>query len=289
MDGKQARRTGASSPLGQLFDHGFDCICNMAHCAISSAYLMNGSTRWFFLQQCTLQYRFFQAQWEEYYTHVLPHSTGQIGVTEVNYGLGVLTIFMGFVDREALWLQQLKDVLPYAVSSCLPPWLVNLELRYVSTVGWTCMVIVLVLLSFLRVCDHLDTNRARFGAACNLLSPLIIGICPFLLPVEYIRDNTRYISVAVGLLFSHITKKQIVYSMAKMTFSSIQLDVLPFFFVCLWIRYDERLTEEGAFLAIKGLCLWHAFRLCHWASIAINQICKKLDIWCLRIKHKKTD
>lgn len=120
MDGKQARRTGASSPLGQLFDHGFDCICNMAHCAISSAYLMNGSTRWFFLQQCTLQYSFFQAQWEEYYTHVLPHSTGQIGVTEVNYGLGVLTIFMGFVDREALWLQQLKDVLPYAVSSCLP-------------------------------------------------------------------------------------------------------------------------------------------------------------------------
>ena len=189
---------------------------------------MNGSTRWFFLQQCTLQYSFFQAQWEEYYTHVLPHSTGQIGVTEVNYGLGVLTIFMGFVDREALWLQQLKDVLPYAVSSCLPPWLVNLELRYVSTIGWTCMVIVLVLLSFLRVCNHLDTNRARFGAACNLLSPLIIGVCPFLLPVEYIRDNTRYISVAVGLLFSHITKKQV----RRATFSCIIILPFSYLFDC---------------------------------------------------------
>ena len=247
---------------------------------------MNGSTRWYFLQQCTLQYSFFMAQWEEYYTHVLPHSTGQIGVTEVNYGLGLLTIFMGFVDREAFWLQQLKDVLPYAVSSCLPPSLVHLELRYMSTVGWTCMVTVLVILSFLRVCNHLDTNRARFGAACNLLSPLMVGIAPFLLPLDYIQDNTRFISVATGLLFSHITKKQIVYSMAKMTFASIQLDALFFFLVCLWIRCDERLTEDGAFLAIKALCLWHAFRLCHWAGIAINQICKKLDIWCLRIKHK---
>ena len=33
MDGKQSRRTGTSSPLGQLFDHGFDCICLLSHCA----------------------------------------------------------------------------------------------------------------------------------------------------------------------------------------------------------------------------------------------------------------
>ena len=29
IDGKQARRTGTSSPLGQLFDHGCDCVCNL--------------------------------------------------------------------------------------------------------------------------------------------------------------------------------------------------------------------------------------------------------------------
>lgn len=27
LDGKQARKTGSSSPLGQLFDHGCDSIC----------------------------------------------------------------------------------------------------------------------------------------------------------------------------------------------------------------------------------------------------------------------
>ena len=28
IDGKQARRTGTGSPLGELFDHGLDCIAN---------------------------------------------------------------------------------------------------------------------------------------------------------------------------------------------------------------------------------------------------------------------
>ena len=28
-DGKQARRTGSSSPLGMLFDHGLDCVTSL--------------------------------------------------------------------------------------------------------------------------------------------------------------------------------------------------------------------------------------------------------------------
>jgi len=38
VDGKQARRTGSSSPLGQLFDHGCDAITTM----LISLLLMQG-------------------------------------------------------------------------------------------------------------------------------------------------------------------------------------------------------------------------------------------------------
>mmetsp|Transcript_28400 Transcript_28400/g.83526 ORF Transcript_28400/g.83526 Transcript_28400/m.83526 type:complete len:160 (-) Transcript_28400:930-1409(-) len=55
MDGKQARRTGTSSPLGQLFDHGFDCICNLAHLSAAGGYDMSGGTRWFVGLQLILQ------------------------------------------------------------------------------------------------------------------------------------------------------------------------------------------------------------------------------------------
>jgi ethanolaminephosphotransferase len=85
MDGKQARRTGTSSPLGQLFDHGVDCLGNIAAISSASAYVMMGGTPWYFITQVSLQFSFFLAQWEEYYTHVLPHANGKwIGVTEVS-------------------------------------------------------------------------------------------------------------------------------------------------------------------------------------------------------------
>ena len=80
MDGKQARRTGQSSPLGQLFDHGFDCICNLAHSSTQAGYLLLES-RWFFAFQGSLFFAFFMAQWEEYYTGMLPHAMGNFGVT----------------------------------------------------------------------------------------------------------------------------------------------------------------------------------------------------------------
>jgi ethanolaminephosphotransferase len=89
MDGKQARRTGASSPLGQLFDHGFDCICNLSHISNVAMFTSCGLSEecfWFFAMQGSLQFSFFMAQWEEYYTHVLPHAVGNfVGVTEVSY------------------------------------------------------------------------------------------------------------------------------------------------------------------------------------------------------------
>lgn len=81
MDGKQARRTGQSSPLGQLFDHGFDCICNLSHVSTQAGYLMVGGSPWFFAMQGSLFYAFFMAQWEEYYTGQLPHAMGNFGVT----------------------------------------------------------------------------------------------------------------------------------------------------------------------------------------------------------------
>ena len=41
IDGKQARRTGSSSPLGQLFDHGdsalpISCICHLISLSVAS-------------------------------------------------------------------------------------------------------------------------------------------------------------------------------------------------------------------------------------------------------------
>lgn len=95
MDGKQARRTGTSSPLGQLFDHGIDCFANMALFSSAQTFVLLGPCRNYLYCQLLTQVTFFAAQWEEYYTGILPHSYGKyVGVTEVRCAFQLLVQYV---------------------------------------------------------------------------------------------------------------------------------------------------------------------------------------------------
>jgi len=289
MDGKQARRTGTSSPLGQLFDHGFDCICILSHCASAAGWSRLGGSLWYFVMQCSLQFAFFTAQWEEYYTGILPHATGKfVGVTEVNYGYGLTSFLMACIDRDAFWGNTLASHLPQSLASSLPPIIANTETRHIGVSCWLLMNTVLVLLSIRRVLSHSNvaTNKLAIPALCKFLTPGLLAISPWILPAHFVQNHTRYISVAIGLMMSLMTKKIIVFSMAKMNYASIQLDILPFMLCCLWIKYDDNMTESGAKAVMGALCLWHTWRLLRWSNMAIFQICEKLDIHCFSIKKK---
>jgi len=77
MDGKQARRTGSSSVLGLIFDHGCDCF-NVVAQALTVACAVNSGSSWktytlYFVAAST----FYFNTWEEYYT-------GQLVLGEIN-------------------------------------------------------------------------------------------------------------------------------------------------------------------------------------------------------------
>lgn len=109
MDGKQARRTETSSPLGQLFDHGIDCFSNLTHLSTAQSFLLMGPSRHYLLSQVGLQVVFFVTQWEEYYTGTLPHAYGKwLGVTEVRNKHIVLYFSL------LLRYEQLRTYIPYA-------------------------------------------------------------------------------------------------------------------------------------------------------------------------------
>jgi ethanolaminephosphotransferase len=80
IDGKQARRTGASSPLGQLFDHGCDAVCTALSCVYMASVLRTGTTHLTILLTVTHLMTFFSANWEESQTGIMRF--GAIGVTE---------------------------------------------------------------------------------------------------------------------------------------------------------------------------------------------------------------
>eukprot|EP00850_Spirogloea_muscicola_P017285 SM000147S01104 [mRNA] locus=s147:25909:30376:- [translate_table: standard] len=69
VDGKQARRTNSSSPLGELFDHGCDALtCAFESLAFGSAVLSGRNTLGFW---AVATIPFYFATWETYYTHTL--------------------------------------------------------------------------------------------------------------------------------------------------------------------------------------------------------------------------
>jgi hypothetical protein len=218
---------------------------------------------------------------------------GNFGVTEVNYGLGLIAILNSFVDREAFWCSLMKDWIPGKVHEVVsvPEGVMNMELRHFALSGWFVVEIILILGSLQRVFknERVLQHELQFSAISKLLTPGLIAIAPFWLP-RHIRENeTRYISICTGLLFSFLTKKMICFSMAKMTFAAIQIEALPFWIIFLWIRYDSNITEEGATVLLGGLCFWYAYRMINWSRIAIGQICERLDIHCFTIKKKHVE
>jgi len=75
-DGKQARRTGSSTPLGELFDHGLDSwSCVFIPIAVysvfgrSAEYSLSPLRFYFVIYLCCLQ--FYLSHWEKYNTGVL--------------------------------------------------------------------------------------------------------------------------------------------------------------------------------------------------------------------------
>lgn len=288
MDGKQARRTNSSSPLGQLFDHGFDCLNTVIYIALVSSFTMCGRTKTYFFLQVMLQFSFFTAQWEEKYTHRLPHAMGNFGVTEVNYGIGIITILNSFLNRELIWKSRMDDIIPVAIATFLPPTVGELELRYVVVVLGGVGMIPLLLGSFYRVMTHENVrkNQNHFSALSKLCTPLLIGVTPFLLPESVVHNNTRSVSIATALLFCLLTVKMICFSMAKMSYATFQVEAIPYFLICLWIRLDGNMTDLGTTFILRGLCLWYVYKLLNWANRAISQICNRLDIFCFSIKKK---
>lgn len=275
MDGKQARRTGTSSPLGQLFDHGVDCICNL--CFVSSIFgLVMMSSQWALLIQCSLQFTFYMAQWEEYHTGILQHSVGNVGVTETNYGLGLFTILNAFLDRRALWRFPIQNILPFVPE--------HIHLGHAALSTTVIMLILLVLGSFNRVIiNHYSALNKRMFALGQLLTPASMLLAVVFLPKAARDDNTRYVSLATGLLFSLLTQKVIIFSMAKMTFATIQLEAIPLFLVSIYIHLYATHIE----LILQLLCLWYAYRLHKFAWLAVHQLCERLDINCFSIKNVK--
>ena len=99
IDGKQARRTESSSPLGQLFDHGCDAM---------SAIIIFMVTAWIFkfdnfhVMLLVVGGQIVETfiNWNEYHTGSIHTQVGNMGVTEIQDMMTIGSLMCGYFGQE---------------------------------------------------------------------------------------------------------------------------------------------------------------------------------------------
>ncbi|MGH0137612.1 UNVERIFIED_CONTAM: hypothetical protein FKN15_020296 [Acipenser sinensis] len=96
IDGKQARRTNSSSPLGELFDHGCDAVSTGTCIAVR----MGTDSNWMFFCGFIGMFMFYCAHWQTYVSGTLRF--GLIDVTEVQVSITIMYLMTAF-GGTGLW------------------------------------------------------------------------------------------------------------------------------------------------------------------------------------------
>ena len=184
VDGKQARRTNSSSPLGELFDHGIDAL----NCTIGS-----------FLQACVLGYgktyglffvivlacgNFFIATWETYYTGQLYLGFAN-GPTE-GIIISCVTMIISGIYGVKFWIKPMTDFVDFAMLKSLTanPWIETLLTQLQSMHLRDFMLATMIVLAFLTqipgslqrvwTATGKSEKHNRLEAYLNLLPYLIL-------------------------------------------------------------------------------------------------------------------
>lgn len=175
-DGKQARRLSASSPLGQIFDHGCDAV-NLLFIIICSC-----SAAGFGIGQLTaltlsiLYSVFVCAQLVEYQSNILLAGSKFFGVTETMILVSAFLLLTGLKGSKA-WAIDVVPYLPFLerfVSSLQIPRF--LDICLLTLVGSICVFYLLVY--FVRACPIPMEKRGNKNVdRLSYLSRLIPASC----------------------------------------------------------------------------------------------------------------
>lgn len=274
LDGKQARRTGTSSPLGQLFDHGVDCLCVIGHFIIlASVFAPHLTSKRVTLAMLTLtQTGFFCAQLVEYYYHWLPHAIGgMVGVSETNVLFAVFSVVMAFVDHSFL---STTYVVPILGTQTFADLCMAFVMFCLLGAVWGPLIVV-----------PEAKDRVGIFSAVSLMFAINLATI-FAWPDSVVAANGRMVSIAAWSVSCYITVQVIVFSMAKQEFSLVQYPVFIYCLAAAAARYFDMTTATTLLVALNALLI---AVLVEWAAAAIQQITRKLGIKCFSIPVNKKD
>ncbi|KAK9288363.1 hypothetical protein L1049_016816 [Liquidambar formosana] len=292
VDGKQARRTNSSSPLGELFDHGCDALaCAFEALAFGSTAMCGRDTFWFWAIAAV---PFYGATWEHFFTNtlILPAINGP---TEGLMLIYLSHFFTAFVGAE-WWVQQFGKSLPFL------SWVPFLnEIPTYRVVMLLMIVFAVIPTVAFNVYNVYKVVRARKGSmllALAMLYPFVVlggGVLvwDYLSPSDIMRNYPHLVVVGTGLAFGFLVGRMILSHLCDepkglKTGMCMSLLYLPFAIAnALTARLNDGVPLVDERLVLLGYCVFTAALYLHFATSVIHEITTALGIYCFRITRKE--
>ncbi|XP_050362462.1 cholinephosphotransferase 1 isoform X4 [Nymphalis io] len=274
IDGKQARRTGSQSPLGELFDHGCDSISTV-FIALGAciAVKLGEYPTWMFFQCFCAMTLFYCAHWQAYVTGTL--KMGRIDVTEAQYAIIGIHLISAVLGSDA-WATK------------FPPF--NISLNLMSNYAVVLMSATLIF-GYIKVIMKGGVGKnGSTVAGTSILSPVI----PFSLVVvpafiifqkseSHVYENHPALYIlAFGMVAAKVTNRLVVAHMTKSEMEYYDWSLLGPAMLFLNQYFNNAIPEYY----VLWLCtIWVVANLMRYCGQICLEICDHLKIHLFRITY----
>eukprot|EP01114_Cavostelium_apophysatum_P021151 TRINITY_DN7294_c0_g1_i1.p1 TRINITY_DN7294_c0_g1~~TRINITY_DN7294_c0_g1_i1.p1 ORF type:complete len:385 (+),score=11.73 TRINITY_DN7294_c0_g1_i1:141-1295(+) len=277
LDGKQARRTGSSSALGEVFDHGGDSLTIPIFTLILSNAVQFGPFE-AYITLIYLSFVFFAVHWEGYFTGtvVLDIIANPTEAQLSMISLLIITYFYG----NSVWLTQVD-------TSIFGTWQLNHILLAMS-----CLIAIQgTYTQFLKIRAAAAAKGLPARSVIMFLLPMCLvfatsAVWVYFSP-EILQTNPRLFICTFGWLASYVSMRQIVHSVCKEPFKLYYNVLTPAIFAVLLVVVGQTVAPilDESFI-LKGLFVVVILNVGMLVVSLISEFCRQLDIWAFSIKPK---
>jgi len=280
IDGKQARRTGTSTPLGELFDHGLDSWATIFITgAIYSVFGRNEdgfsiSVPRMFALHWNVYFCFLVSHWEKYNTGLLNLPWG--------YDISMVSSFLLYlitaVGGQQMWSALLPGELPPGpvfeactyignVGMSLPVALWNIRQSYVEGTGKNRSLVEAV------------RPLAATTAAC-LLSTAWVAASPH----DILQQDPRIVFLLTGTVFANICCKLIICQMSNTRSELLSFVLAPLALAVAFVLLVPGLTLQSELAVLYSLTVFVLLAHLHYGACVVTQMCDHFGIRPFHIK-----
>ncbi|XP_062619874.1 choline/ethanolaminephosphotransferase 1-like [Saccostrea cucullata] len=272
IDGKQARRTGTNTPLGELFDHGCDSVSTVfVALGVSISLELGRNVHWMMFNIFLGIFLFYMAHWQTYVTGTLRFSLFDVTETQV---LIMSLYFFNFLFGSHIWNFQVP--------------VLGIPLRLV-------MIYLSLAPAFLQFYNNIGIilkggtgkNKSTIAGTSTIFPVFPIGIVITLAvviahksPSHLFENYPCLYLLSFGLLAAKVINRLIVAHMTKSEMDLLDSGILGPLLLFL-NQYFNCLINETLVLWI---CFFYVSQdILRYCIAVCQQICQFLEIYCFDI------